>query len=216
MIRRTLSATSSTLMGFVNSSTNPMRAKPLALQRDRRRRQADDGDAGPELLAQQADVGGVGEVAGDDDEVGLRALDLGANVVERAHERRLDPRRASRCALRRTAGSTSCSVMRTFIRRSTWRDCGPWPSRARCPPRASTIGLERREHVAHAARASRAGSRSACGSARPPVRGSAPRAESRARDDAQPLGDAGGLALDHGARRLGRHVARRSARCRRW
>ena len=60
----------------------------------------------------------VVQLAGEDDEVRLLALDRGADVVERADERGRRRRRCSRRALSRTAGSTSCSVRRTFIARS--------------------------------------------------------------------------------------------------
>ena len=48
------------------------------------------GGALPELLLHDGDGRGIGEVAGEDDNVGLLALEGGANVVERRDEGGVD------------------------------------------------------------------------------------------------------------------------------
>jgi hypothetical protein len=55
--------------------------------------QADHRGTVPQLVSYDLDIAGIAEVAGEDDEIGLEALDLAAQIVERGDHRRLVPRR---------------------------------------------------------------------------------------------------------------------------
>ena len=127
-MRRRPAATSSTLTGFGNSVDEAERAKPLALLGVVAVDEADDGDAVPQLLRTMATFGGIGELAGEHDEVGFRALDLGADVVERARRARSS---MPSCLEERVDANRGLDVVQRDEDVHARRRCTPWSSR-RC------------------------------------------------------------------------------------